>query len=77
MAVGQHRADDVMQLLELLRLLEQLHLTLRENYFHPALPTTRHDLYTLLQNIEESGGWPYIPRMTLQELLNRVTDQDF
>lgn len=71
MQVARNRATDVIGLLELLRLLEQLHQELRDQYFHAALPTTRHDLYKLLQMIEESGGWPYIPRMTLQELLSR------
>ncbi|NJL84189.1 MAG: hypothetical protein HC890_17010, partial [Chloroflexaceae bacterium] len=34
-----------------------------------ALPNTRQELSHLLRNIEETGGWPYIERMRLQEFL--------
>lgn len=56
-------------LLTLLRVLEALHWQVREKFFHPALPETRQDLYQLLREIEENGGWPYIERMKLRSLL--------
>ncbi len=68
---GETRAKDVIALLDLLRLLERLHQQVRDQYFHQALPSTRRELYKLLQAMEEAGGWPYIPRMTLQELISR------
>jgi len=73
LTAGEQRASDVITMLALLRLLENLHQHLRDQYFHEALPSTRHDFYNLLQVIEESGGWPYIPRMTLQELMSRYS----
>lgn len=61
-----------MELLSLLRLLEELHHDIRDNLFQQALPTNRQQLYSLLRDIEQSGGWPYIPRMKLQEFLDVV-----
>jgi hypothetical protein len=52
-----------------LRTLEQLHRQIRTEMFEPALPNTRKDLYHLLRDIEETGGWPYIERMKLKTLL--------
>lgn len=46
-----------------------LHREIRVDMFEPILPNTRKDLYSLLKDIEESGGWPYIERMKLQALL--------
>ena len=60
---------DSLALLALLRVLEKLHWQIREQLFHPALPDTRRDLYQLLRDIEENGGWPYIERMKLRSLL--------
>lgn len=60
--------DDPNLLLELLRTLELLHRQIREELFQPSLPNTRNALYTLLRDIEEQGGWPYVPRMKIQEL---------
>jgi len=60
---------DSSALLDLLRLLEQLHWQIREKLFHPALPNTRDELYELLRDMEENGGWPYIERMKLRSLL--------
>ncbi|WP_373540338.1 hypothetical protein [Chamaesiphon sp.] len=61
------RADPV-ALLQLLRTLEQLHHEIQQGYFQSALPNTRQALYSLLRDIEENGGWPYIQRWKLQEL---------
>ena len=61
--------NDTQALLSLLRMLEQLHREIRVQLFEPYLPATRKELYQLLRDIEESGGWPYIERMKLQSLL--------
>ncbi len=63
-------------LLALLRTLEQLHRGIREHQFEPALPTNRQDLYFLLRNIEETGGWPYIERMRIKDILQRFLSED-
>ena len=67
----QSKADEL-QLLALLRLLERSHQTIREQYFQPILPCDRHRLYKLLREIEAEGGWPYIPRLRLKQLLDEV-----
>ena len=61
-------------LLLTLRTLEHLHRQIREELFQPSLPNTRNALYELLKNIEESGGWPYIERMKLRDLLVQLQD---
>jgi hypothetical protein len=63
---------DCLALLTLLRILEKLHWQIREKLFHPALPNTRNELYQLLRDIEEKGGWPYIERMKLRSLLMQL-----
>lgn len=67
--LAQGYQEDSRSLLIILRLLEQLHWQIREKLFHPALPNTRHELYQLLRDIEENGGWPHIERMRLRSLL--------
>lgn len=59
-------------LLDLLRTLEQTHREIRENWFQASLPDNRQQLYALLKDIEEAGGWPYIERMRLRELLENM-----
>lgn len=66
--VDRSQADPV-ALLKILRFLERLHNEVRELHFQPALPIHRHELYAMLREIESGGGWPYIPRMQLRELL--------
>jgi hypothetical protein len=61
--------EDHQSLLCLLRTLESLHREIRDKLFEPSLPNTRNTLTHLLRDIEESGGWPYIERMKLQQLL--------
>ena len=68
-AAAQERRGDELALLELLRLLEQLHSQIRESLFQETLPTNRQRLYALLRDIEAKGGWPYIKRMPLRSLL--------
>jgi hypothetical protein len=66
------RADKEVELLELLRLLEELHSQIRDAWFQEALPTNRQRLYALLRDIEINGGWPYIQRMRLRSLLQDI-----
>lgn len=60
---------DPVAILQLLRMLEALHREIREGLFAQSLPNNRQDLYSLLRDIEASGGWPYINRMKLRSLL--------
>jgi hypothetical protein len=57
------------ELLSLLRLLEALHRQIRTELFESTLPDRRNDLYSLVRDIADSGGWPYIERMRLERLL--------
>jgi hypothetical protein len=68
-ALAEKCEANTLLLLFLLRSLEDLHREIRENLFQPSLPDTRHHLYSLLREIEETGGWPYIERMKLQQLM--------
>ncbi|ELR98922.1 hypothetical protein [Gloeocapsa sp. PCC 73106] len=63
---------ETQSLLSVLRTLESLHREIREELFEPSLPNTRKALYNLLRDIEETGGWPYIERMKLQDYLNKL-----
>ncbi len=67
---ARRREKDGIALLGLLRQLEELHRDIRETFFQDSLPTNRQRLYNLLRDIEISGGWPYIQRMKLKELLD-------
>ncbi len=73
-ALATQQQGNYLELLELLRLLEALHQEIRDDFFQPALPTNRQALYSLLRDIELAGGWPYIPRMKLQEFLAALED---
>ena len=64
--------EDPIALLHVLRTLEQLHREIQQNYFQAALPDSRQALYTLLRDIEENGGWPYIDRLKIQSLLTNI-----
>lgn len=68
-AEAQSCQGDVLALLALLRLLEGLHQDIRDHLFMESLPNDRLALYTLLKNIEDEGGWPFIQRMKLRSLL--------
>ena len=64
-------------LLLVLRQLEERHRSIQDGPFRGSLPADRNQLFNLLQNMERSGGWPYIPRLqlrTFMDLLQR--DQD-
>jgi hypothetical protein len=71
-AIAQEHQQDCNGLLLLLRTLENLHRQIREEMFEPSLPNTRKDLYGLLRDIEETGGWPYIERMKLKMLIEKL-----
>ena len=68
-AIAKECGDDSDQLLALLRTLEGLHRRICAEQFEPSLPNTRKDLYALLRDMEEQGGWPYIKRGKLQTFI--------
>jgi hypothetical protein len=71
---AQARAGACVELLMLLRLLEDLHRTILEGAFRESLPNTRQELYRVLQDLEEAGDWPYLPRLHIQALMQRLKD---
>ena len=70
--LAQQNQNDVCFLLALLRNLEQIHRQIRTSMFEASLPSSRNKLYDLIKDIEEQGGWPYIERMKLQQLLKNI-----
>ncbi|XGV99692.1 MAG: hypothetical protein ACAF41_12235 [Leptolyngbya sp. BL-A-14] len=72
--LAHSRAEDNLALLLLLRTLEGLHQEIRDSLFQASLPDSRQALYSLLKDIEASGGWPYIHRMKLRSLLANFQD---
>lgn len=70
--LAEQNQDDSLFLLSLLRDLEKIHRQIRVTFFEGALPQTRNDLYQFVKDIEEKGGWPYIERMRLKELLRNI-----
>ncbi|NEQ65893.1 MAG: hypothetical protein F6J86_13230 [Symploca sp. SIO1B1] len=71
--VSSHQGNS-QAVLFILRTLEHSHREIRENLFQEALPDNRQELYALVKDIEESGGWPYIERMKLRSLLANWLD---
>ena len=67
---------DPLALLLLLRTLEHIHREIQQGYFQSALPNSRQSLFALLRDIEENGGWPYIQRWKLQELLANLPESE-
>ncbi|MFZ0409428.1 MAG: hypothetical protein WAM11_15170 [Cyanobium sp.] len=63
------------RLLELLRLLEQLHRSIQDGPFRSSLPADRNALFRLLSEMERSGGWPYIPRLQLRTFLDLLNHE--
>ncbi len=70
--LAEKHQHDTIFLLSLLRSLEKIHRVIRTEMFESSLPATRNDLYQLVKDIEEKGGWPYIERMKLRELLRNM-----
>jgi hypothetical protein len=62
--------DDPLELLRLLRRLEQLHRSIQDGPFLASLPCGRNELFRLLEDMENSGGWPYIPRLQLRTFID-------
>ncbi|KKZ12335.1 MAG: hypothetical protein TE42_04980 [Candidatus Synechococcus spongiarum SP3] len=71
-ALVADRRGDRVGLLELLRELERFHRQIEQGPFREALPGERNALYEFLQDMERSGGWPYIPRPRLRSLLKTL-----
>jgi hypothetical protein len=65
---------DPQQLLLLLRSIEQLHRDLQDGPFRASLPSDRRGLHDLLQSMERSGGWPYIPRLQLKTFMELLEE---
>ena len=72
--LANSRQGEGLALLALLRMLEGLHQEIRDSLFQDSLPDNRQALYSLLKDIEASGGWPYIHRMKLRSLLSNFPD---
>ncbi len=70
--LAEENQEDSLSLLSVLRTLEEIHRKIRTEMFEPSLPKTRNDLYQLVKDIEEKGGWPYIQRMKLKSLLQHL-----
>lgn len=68
--VASAHEGDPLALLILLRQLEKLHRTIQDGAFRASLPSERSSLFRLLQDMEQSGGWPYIPRLQLRTFLD-------
>jgi hypothetical protein len=75
-AIALECGDDSDRLLALLRTLEGLHRRICAEQFEPSLPNTRKDLYALLKDMEEQGGWPYIKRGKLQTFIKLFLEND-
>jgi hypothetical protein len=71
---AEHQGE-IIDLLAILRSLERCHRQIQEGHFQQALPSNRQVLYSLLRDIEESGGWPYIERGTVRSILSRFNEQ--
>lgn len=72
LAIAETQSDNSITLLAMLRQLESVHRQICENYFYATLPERRRDLYNILRDIEENGGWPYIARPKLQFILDNM-----
>ncbi|MGF1491477.1 MAG: hypothetical protein ACFBSC_03280 [Microcoleaceae cyanobacterium] len=75
-AIAQTHQGNSLSLLALLRALEYCHQEIREGEFQESLPDNRQKLYHLLREIESSGGWPYIPRMSIQALQQKILAEE-
>ncbi|MEN9203109.1 MAG: hypothetical protein Q6K80_02615 [Thermostichus sp. DG_1_6_bins_120] len=71
---AQVRAGSCVDLLMLLRLLEEMHRLILDGTFRESLPNTRQALYRVLQDLEEAGDWPYLPRLHIQALMQQLQE---
>ncbi|TGG81781.1 MAG: hypothetical protein ERJ67_07900 [Aphanocapsa feldmannii 277cV] len=72
LALGEDLRQQPRALLVLLRDLDSVHRHIQNSVFRAAMPSERNALYHLLQDIERSGGWPYIPRPQISTFLDRL-----
>ena len=70
LSLAESLEGDPTALLDLLRRLEKLHRTIQDGAFRNSLPEDRNRLFQLLESMEDSGGWPYIPRLQLRTFLD-------
>ena len=69
-ALADQEQNSPDNLLLLLRELEAVHRDVQEGPFRQSLPENRQKLFSLLQTMEKSGGWPYIPRLQLRTFID-------
>lgn len=74
--LAEELAGDPQGLLSLLRQLEQRHRSIQDGLFRSSLPADRNRLFSLLQEMERSGGWPYIPRLQLRTFMDLLQRED-
>ena len=70
-AADKHTGEPI-ELLRILRFLENLHQWLRDGYYMESLPTSRQELFELLLLMEQQGNWPSLPRTQLHTLLTQL-----
>ncbi len=73
--IAEQRAEQPEALLDLLRRIEHLHRTIQDGPFRSSLPSDRNGLFTLLSEMESSGGWPYIPRLQLRTFMDLLAPE--
>ena len=69
-ALADQEQNNPDNLLLLLRELEAVHRDVQDGPFRQSLPENRQKLFSLLQMMEKSGGWPYIPRLQLRTFID-------
>lgn len=74
--LSEKSKDSTLDLVLILREIESVHRQVREQLLDQSLPDTRHRLYIIIKHLEETGGWPYIPRMRLNQLCQYLTTKD-
>jgi hypothetical protein len=74
-AAAEKHAGDAASLLIILRFLEEIHQWLRDGAYMEALPDSRHELFELLNQMEQQNNWPNLPRTGLRSLISRL-EQD-
>jgi hypothetical protein len=72
LAIAEQQSGNSITLLAMLRQLEAVHRQICEDHFYATLPERRRDLYNVLRDIEENGGWPYIARPKLRFILDNM-----
>lgn len=73
--IAEQRSDQPEALLDLLRRIEHLHRSIQDGPFRSCLPSDRNGLFTLLSEMESSGGWPYIPRLQLRTFMDLLAPE--